>query len=321
MLKSLFRIIIAVFIFSLPIMANAHESRPLYIKITEVTENAYTVRIKVPPTVDYDNQPSLHFKKGCEPVSKKYSKMIHCDKPLEGTEVSITYPHFFPSMSTMIRFENLSGEEHTTLLNPEEGDWIIPLAESVSSVAKEYTVLGIEHILGGWDHLLFLICLLLIAGTAKRIMITVTGFTIAHSITLVLSALNLVRIPIPPVEVVIALSVVFLASEILHKRRDTLTWRFPIAVSASFGLLHGFGFAAVLEDIGLPQTELVTGLLFFNVGVEIGQLFFVLSSIFLIKLLMLTRLNIQNPIFEKAAAYSVGSIASFWMIERVIGLI
>jgi len=119
---------------------------------------------------------------------------------------------------------------------------------------------------------------MLVAGVGKKLLVTITGFTIAHSITLALSALNLVRLPIPPVEAVIALSVVYLAMEIALQKKDSLTYRYPIAVSSSFGLLHGFGFAAVLADIGLPQVEIVTSLLFFNIGVELGQIIFVISK-------------------------------------------
>ncbi|MGB5461186.1 MAG: HupE/UreJ family protein [Eudoraea sp.] len=116
---------------------------------------------------------------------------------------------------------------------------------------------------------------MLVAGIGKKLWITITGFTIAHSITLALSALDVVRLPIPPVEAVIALSVVYLAVEIALQKKDSLTYRYPIAVSLSFGVLHGFGFAAVLSDIGLPQIEIVSSLLFFNVGVELGQIIFV----------------------------------------------
>ena len=131
----------------------------------------------------------------------------------------------------------------------------MPDAENRFAVATEYTWLGIEHIWIGIDHLLFVACLLFIAKTSRRVLITITGFTVAHSITLALSALDLVRIPTPPVEAAIALSVVFMAWEIAKGNMNSLTHRYPIAVSSSFGLLHGFGFAAVLRDIGLPQDK------------------------------------------------------------------
>ena len=183
-------------------------------------------------------------------------------------------------------------------------------------------MLGILHILEGIDHLLFVACLLLIAGTGRRILITITGFTIAHSITLLLSALDVVHVPVPPVEASIALSIVFLATEIAKESRDTLTYRYLITVATLFGLLHGFGFAAVLKSIGLPQVEILTGLLFFNVGVEIGQILFVgfIMTIFFGVQAIGNRL-LQSTIslakFEKPIVYVIGSIASLWMFERI----
>ena len=170
---------------------------------------------------------------------------------------------------------------------------------------------------------------MLVAGAGKKLLITITGFTIAHSITLALSALGVVRLPIPPVEAVIALSVVFLAMEIALQKKDSLTYRYPIAVSSSFGLLHGFGFAAVLTDIGLPQVELVTSLLFFNIGVELGQVIFVVGILllwFLIRKLsfdknLKRKFTSKRPVLERSMAYFCGSIASFWMIERLYGFL
>ena len=161
----------------------------------------------------------------------------------------------------------MTGENHTVTLTRGELVWRVPLREEVATVAVQYTWLGMEHIWIGFDHLLFVLCLIWIAGGIRRILVTITGFTLAHSVTLVLAALEVVSLPVPPIEAVIALSVLFLASEIARGKQDNLTWRYPIAVSSSFGLLHGLGFAAVLGEIGLPQTELVTGLVFFNVGV------------------------------------------------------
>jgi hydrogenase/urease accessory protein HupE len=180
-----------------------------------------------------------------------------------------------------------------------------------------------QHIWQGNDHLLFIACLVLIAGSWRRILITITGFTLAHSITLALAALELVRVPVPPVEAVIALSIVFLAREIALDRRDTLTWRHPIAVSSSFGLLHGFGFASALSDIGLPQTEIPAALLAFNVGVEIGQVVFVATilSIFWLVTQSLKKLKFDSVNWllniEKPMAYTVGTITMFWTVERI----
>jgi hydrogenase/urease accessory protein HupE len=192
-------------------------------------------------------------------------------------------------------------------------------------VAAQYTLLGVRHILEGIDHLLFLVCLLMVARTPRRIAITITGFTLAHSVTLILSALDLVRVPVEPLEAAIALSIVFVATEIARGRRDVLTYRHPIAVSTSFGLLHGFGFAAVLNEIGLPQTELAASLLFFNVGVELGQLAFLAASLVVWTTSSAAARRVAAPstwqararAAEPSAAYLIGSTASFWMIDRV----
>lgn len=321
MYKLLFSLLLLFFVYAFPTTASAHESRPLYIEITEIKANTYKVQMKVPPVVNNNNQPKIVFPKSCERKSHSYFKIFKCKQSIVRSEIVINYPKFSPSVSTMIRFKNLEGELYTELLTPEERSWQIPSSETVSGIAAQYTKLGIDHIWSGWDHLLFLVCLLFIAGTGRRILITITGFTVAHSVTLFLSALELVRIPIPPVEAVVALSVVFLASEIARSHRDTLTWKYPIVVSSSFGLLHGFAFAAVLGEIGLPQTELLTGLLFFNVGVEIGQIIFVLSVIALLEVLMVTSLDLKKPILEKSAAYAVGTLAAFWMFERIVGFL
>ncbi len=171
-----------------------------------------------------------------------------------------------------------------------------------------------------YDHLLFVACLIFVARSLRRVLITITGFTIAHSITLALSTLEWVRVPAPPVEVVIALSIVFVAREIAREQRDTLTWRYPIAVSASFGLLHGFGFAAVLRSIGLPQIELPTALLFFNLGVEVGQIIFVTGVLLVAfigaRVLRLGQYGDLRPL-EQLVAYGVGCVAVFWTFDRL----
>ena len=157
--------------------------------------------------------------------------------------------------------------------------WTIPERTTASGVIGSYIKLGVEHILGGPDHLLFVAGLLLIAGTFRRIVIAVSGFTLAHSMTLSLAALGFIHVPIPPTEAAIALSILFLAREALVNDGKSIAYRFPVVVSVTFGLLHGLGFAAALGEVGLPDREIPLALLFFNVGVEIGQLSFILAVI------------------------------------------
>ena len=330
--------ILFILVFGVSGLAIAHESRPVFIDIVEQEENLFSVQWQVPPSVPDFNFPSVVLPEACKAVAPErimagsgaYARQrsFFCEDGLSGQEVGVSFPVLNPSVTTLIRVELLSGEKHTRLLSPNESMWLVPEAESTSGVAREYLALGFEHIISGYDHLLFLACLILIAGTWRRILITVTGFTIAHSFTLALAALGIFRVPIPPVEAVIALSIVFLATEIAKGRKNSLTWRYPIIVASSFGLLHGFGFASVLSQIGLPQTEIPAALLFFNVGVEVGQILFASTVIagFLGTVSLAKKLKDRNPTkqlflsrIESPVAYIVGSLASFWMIERVVG--
>jgi hydrogenase/urease accessory protein HupE len=315
--------------------ARAHESRPLYIEVTEKAPLAFAVRWKIPPSITVRNAPEVSMGEGCAATTPQTPKGVargslqhrtfRCESDPAGTALQIRYPLFNPSVSALVRISRLSGETHSLLASPKETEVIIPAVESFGSVARDYLTLGVRHILEGYDHLLFLMCLMLIARTGRRILITITGFTIAHSITLALSALGVVRVPIPAVEAAIALSIVFLAVEIVRGDPNSLTYRYPIAVSSSFGLLHGFGFAAVLGETGLPQTEIPAALLFFNVGVELGQILFVAAVIAVYQLIRLVgrtfvdrdlSIDALRPL-QTPAAYAVGIVASFWMIQRV----
>jgi hydrogenase/urease accessory protein HupE len=316
----------------------AHDARPNYVQITETELNTFSVMWKVPasmpggalpyPTLPADctaeRQPAWR-QAGAEYLGQQ---VFRCEAGLSGRTVGIEFPTINPSLSTLYKIRLANGEEHLRILKPSQFEWTVPDAEDRFAVATQYTLLGVEHIWIGIDHLLFVACLLFIARTPRRLLITITGFTVAHSVTLALSALDLVRIPTPPVEAMIGLSVLFMAWEIAKGNQDSLTHRFPVAVSASFGLLHGFGFAAVLRDIGLPQTELPTALLFFNVGVEIGQVLFVLALLagFVIlrpAFVRLLRSAKDNEVHWSSlttpASYLIGTMASLWMFERVVG--
>ena len=318
-------------------VAHGHESRPLYIELSERDGGIFAMQWRTPASVPRNNLPDVTLP-DCEsaspvgttrgsggPVSQR---LYHCDEGLADAALEIRYPLFNPSVSTLLRVTWANGETRSVLASPNEATIALPMPETTGGVAGEYFVLGFEHILSGYDHLLFVACLVLIAGTPRRMLVAITGFTMAHSITLALAAFQLVRVPIPPVEATIALSVVFLATELVRDRRTTITWRFPIAVSASFGLLHGFGFASVLSEIGLPQTEVPTALLFFNIGVEAGQIAFVLA---LVGALLFTGLVVRHlganafltaislSSVQRAAGYGVGVLASAWLIDRVAG--
>lgn len=332
-------VITSIFVLGTIVKTFAHESRPLFIEITETKAGIYQLQYKIPATIPDFNLPEAFLPDSFEALDQLvvrqtasgFIKKQHfkSSSGLNGSEIRIAYPVMNPSVSCIVKITLLNGQKFNKLLGPDELVWTVPEEESWAGVAKQYTVLGIQHILEGWDHLLFLICLMLVAGVGRKLLITITGFTIAHSITLALSALDVVRLPIAPVEAVIALSVVFLSVEIALQKKDSLTYKYPIAVSSSFGLLHGFGFAAVLADIGLPQVEIVTSLLFFNIGVELGQIIFVLAVLLLWLLVrkiglernISARVKFSRAMMERTAAYFCGIIASYWMIERLVGFV
>ena len=303
-------ICIMVFFAMTSLRARAHESRPLYVEVMETEPLVFSVQWKAPPSVDSRNTPEITMPEGCRAdgegagSSRGHTRRrtYRCERDPAGRSIRMAYPAFNPSVSALVRIIRVSGEKHSILAPPGQTEVVIPEKESFASVALDYLRLGIGHILGGYDHLLFLVCLLLIAGTGRRILLTITGFTIAHSIT-----------------------IVFLAVEIVRGDPNSLTYRYPIAVSSSFGLLHGFGFAAVLGETGLPQTEVTTALLFFNVGVELGQLMFIGAVIAIYQGAGWARkratgrdfsIDTLRP-FQTPAAYVVGMLAAFWMIQRV----
>ncbi|TWX65884.1 HupE/UreJ family protein [Colwellia demingiae] len=221
--------------------------------------------------------------------------------------------------NVLLRIIDKKQQTITTVLNADQQSFSVSGKDDLKAenTILTYIVLGTEHILIGFDHLLFVACLVYISGTRKKLLMTITGFTVAHSITLILAATGVLSIPIPPVEAVIALSIVFLAWEIAKNNKDSLSLSYPVLVSSSFGLLHGFGFASVLADIGLPETEKIMALLCFNIGVEIGQLLFV-AALFIIFYVIsklykpLTKDTLRFPV-----SYLCGSLASIWMLERL----
>jgi len=187
----------------------------------------------------------------------------------------------------------------------------------MGELARAYTVLGVEHILSGYDHLMFVLALLFLVGFNRRLLLTITAFTVAHSLTLALSALGWLTLRPPPVEATIALSIMLVAWEALSKD-STLSKRWPALVAFLFGLVHGLGFAGALKEIGLPQKHLSVALLTFNVGVELGQLFVVAVSFAVYRALA------RTPQFVAArvpALYLIGSVAAYWSIERIVGML
>ncbi|MDP3516598.1 MAG: HupE/UreJ family protein [Pseudohongiella sp.] len=238
-------------------------------------------------------------------------------------------------------FNYLDGSTNSLMLsgsrsgiNVQLPDWNEEIeARSLASSAWLYLVLGTEHVLIGWDHLAFVFCLAMLA-TGVSLVWLITAFTVGHSISLALSYLGLVNIPITPVEAVIALSVVFMAREVFFTRDSRLclltkdadqlhdssahSQRWRMAVTAMFGLIHGLGFASVLGDLGVSASDTVVALAFFNIGVELGQILFVCAV--LLTLALVRRALNMELLLIRAATFSVGGLGVFWTLQRVLGI-
>jgi hydrogenase/urease accessory protein HupE len=236
---------------------------------------------------------------------------------LDGWEVSV-HGLSATMVDVLVRVAFKDGRVVSRMLRPDAPSFVFT-KDTAGPAAGGYFVLGVEHILFGIDHLLFVLALVLIVRGVGLLVKTITAFTVAHSITLALATLGVVHVPSAPVEAVIALSIVFVASEILRSRRGQrgLTERAPWLVAGAFGLLHGFGFAGALSEVGLPANDIPLALLFFNVGVEAGQLAFVAAALAVIALLRRVPLPQWAP---NLAPYAIGSLATFWVIERTTAI-
>lgn len=326
----------------LPIgVALADEARPVYVEVVENNNGQFLLKWKVPPVMPAVRAPAISLQHpqctvadGATAAGLIGRRLYQCnitdsELPYEVPfEVRLAYPVTNPALTSLVVFKPFEQEPTQVFSGPEKTAVIIPIATSATVVAKQYTVAGIEHILVGTDHLLFVLCLIIIAGRFKRLLLTVTGFTLAHSITLSLAILDIVRLPTELVELLIALSIVLLAVEIIKHRRapaeqlPSFTWRHPVSASSVFGLLHGFGFAVVLQELGLPTAMKAQALLFFNIGVELGQLLFIALVLIIVFLGLRTiaPVNKHRTLLTDMVVYGVGITSSYWLFERLAAL-
>jgi hydrogenase/urease accessory protein HupE len=225
-------------------------------------------------------------------------------------------------INVILRIETLDGSVNTSLLDADRPLYTVPAPQIEPPIFKTYLVLGIEHLLLGLDHVLFVIGLLLLVRRFKPLVLTITAFTLGHSVTLALATLGWVRVNPALTELAIAASILVLALEIVRPRPDSFIRRRPWLMASSFGLLHGLGFAGALADVGLPQGEIPLALLAFNLGIEFGQL--MLVGVLLVLARLWSRLAAQ-PVTTVTSlllpAYLIGSLAAFWCIERAVVLL
>jgi hydrogenase/urease accessory protein HupE len=307
----------------------AHEARPGYLQLRQIAPQTIELLSKVPALGG--QRLSLHprLPDHCEPVAPAtahnvdgaYTERVtlRCAASLTGETIHIDG---LSSTQTdvLVRLERLDGSVQVTRLTPSAPSFVVVASPTAGEVASTYLLIGIEHILLGIDHLLFVLALLFVVQGWRRLVATITAFTVAHSLTLAAATLGWVSFPQQPVEAVIALSIVFVAGEIVHisQGRPSMTRRLPWIVAFVFGLLHGFGFAGALNEIGLPQQSIPLALLLFNVGVEVGQLLFIAAVAVAMRLV--SRVRIGWPSWSNAVpAYGIGTLAVFWVIERTVG--
>ena len=310
--------------------ASAHDSRPAALDIQQTSADRYSLLWRVPVMAGVPLPVRLQLPAGVrnvtEPSLQELSeslverRLIEAPAGLGGQRIE------FPGLQAtiadvLVRVQGLDGQTTTTLVRASQ-PWIDIAAPAGGAWAifSGFVGHGVDHILFGYDHLLFVLALMLIVRDRRALVLTVTAFTLAHSITLALATLGVVQVAGPPVEAAIAFSIVLVAAEIVRLRRGepSLTARRPWLVAFCFGLLHGFGFAGALSQIGLPSGELPLALFAFNLGVELGQLAFIAAVLAVVALARKLRVpqGLQLGVV-RSAPYLVGSLAAFWFVERV----
>ena len=308
--------------------ARAHEARPGYLELRETEPGRYALLWKKPAGGEVEIQIAPAIPEGCafrrpdrQPITPGaviVRGTLRCKDGLAGKTLTISGLEATIT-DVLIRIHHADGRLESHLLRPVTPSVTLGEATSAGSRALGYARLGVEHILLGVDHLLFVLGLLLIVSDRWMLVKTITSFTVAHSITLAIATLGYASAPLPPLNAAIALSILFLGPEIVRVWRGepSFTIRHPWLVAFAFGLLHGFGFASGLTAMGLPSAEIPVALLLFNVGVEIGQISFVVLVLLLER--SFRTLELQWPRWaELLPGYAVGSLGAYWTIQRTL---
>lgn len=309
--------------------AAAHELRPAYLEITEAEPETYAILWKVPAQGEYRLSLHVGLPERCAETAPPVAVIIdaastsrwrvRCAGGLAGQTIVID-GLVATFTDALVRIVHTDGTVQTARLTPDFPELVVTAAPNAADTARTYFLLGVQHIMLGLDHLLFVLALLLLIRSPRALIATITAFTVAHSITLAFAALGLAAAPQAPVEALVALSIVFVAAEIVRKQRGQadLSSRYPWLIAFLFGLLHGFGFGGALRGIGLPQKDVPLALLTFNLGVEAGQLIFValaLAAIGSLKLLL--AIPAERP--RLIIAYLIGSLSAVWFVQRIAG--
>ncbi len=309
--------------------ARAHETRPAYLELKETGPGQYSVLWRTPVLAGRRLPVALKLPDGVrnlgEPTVQELTDSLLERRSIDAGPAGLAGRRIeFPGLQltitdVLVRVERLDGTTSTELVRPPRPWFELAAPRGALATAGVFLAQGIEHILLGVDHLLFVLGLLALVRTPWMLVKTITAFTVAHSITLAVATLGIATVPAAPLNAAIALSILFIAPEIVRAWRGgtSFTIRHPWVVAFAFGLLHGFGFASGLTALGLPHGDIPLALLAFNVGVEIGQLAFVALVLLLVKAFRV--LQVRWPrLVELAPAYVVGSLGAFWTIQRVV---
>ncbi len=310
------------------VVAPAHELRPAYLELRQIGPDTFDVMWKVPARGELRLGLYVRFPEECSelatrtiyPTGDAFIERWQVQSPGGLSGKTIAIDGLATSLTdVLVRLQSADGSTQTVRLNAARPSFVVQDNPSWRQLAYAYTALGVEHILLGVDHLLFVLGLMMIVRSKTMLVKTITAFTVAHSITLGLAVFGVVNVPSRPVDAAIALSIVFLGVEIVHAQRGRtgLTYRYPWLVAFAFGLLHGLGFAGALTNLGLPAADIPVALLFFNVGVELGQLGFVALILAMLRSLRVLEIHCAKWT-EKIPAYTVGTLGTFWTIQRIV---
>jgi hydrogenase/urease accessory protein HupE len=313
-----------------PWPAMAHEVRPALLQLTEVEADRFALLWRVPARGERVLALEPRMPANCQALGvpeldwdgarAEQRRELLCEGGLADEEIAIEGLQRLRT-DVLIRVDYLNGGTETLRATPSSPTVTLAGRRDLLQVSRAYLLLGIEHILLGIDHLLFVGALLLLVSGWRRLVGTVTAFTLAHSLTLAGATLGLITAPAALIEALIALSIVFVAAEViyLHQGKSTLTLNSPWLIAFAFGLLHGFGFAGALSAVGLPPEAVPAALLFFNLGVEAGQLLFITALLLIVRALAMLRGELPNWL-RPGMAYGIGTLAAFWTTERIAAI-
>lgn len=322
---------------ALPHRSQAHELDPGFLELQALGGESWRVLWRVPQVAGQPMGLGLDLPAACAPQEGPAlvfdgrgfvtQWVVNCAGGIAGGQIAV--PGLERTRTdVLVRYELEPGLAETRRLTPATPAFEITAPLGQAGVITTYGALGVSHILSGWDHLLFVFCLLLLIRDARRLLGAVTAFTVAHSLTLAAATLGWIVVPAAPVEAVVALSIMFLAAELVRPagRGLRLTDRFPWTVAFAFGLLHGLGFARALVDIGLPEGDVPLALFAFNVGVEVGQLLFILVVLVTLHMLrwffprLIASVTMRGQPGARLIGYLAGGLSAAWFVSRIAAL-